>query len=250
MIHTATLPSPVESSLASPQHHCHSHTRSNSCESLLFTPPLSPTEEQLLAFLIPDIEPSELAAYLSAPTTPALSDVSCLVAKSVASTTSSSDRVAGISRAPVEVVYPSPVCAAAAAAVVALDCLDAHPLSFDATSTEMPPTPDQSFGQDFSRFGGSSLHRKRCSSYAFSSAEDDDSDNIHDLSEYSSQVFVMSSRHPRKRLMLEQPFTIPDDNDVFGFQDNLVQSSLENKIGELDVTTDLSNTLAFDLVLV
>ncbi|KAF9908707.1 hypothetical protein BX616_000057 [Lobosporangium transversale] len=205
------------------------HSRTNS-ESFLFTPPLSPTEQQLLEFLIPDIEPSELAAYLSAPTTPVLSDVSCLIGQSPVLAEEHPMSSAYVNN--LETVYPSPVCAAAAATVVALDRLDGgdvYPmLSTSPTSLQMD----------------SMLHakKKRCSTYAFLGSEDEENcDGSSDFS--SSPVYVMSSRNSRKRLMLEQAFVSPDDEESCYAQ--IFQGTSSN-----DSTSDLSTTLAFDLVLV
>ncbi|KAI1304864.1 hypothetical protein EDD11_005037 [Mortierella claussenii] len=240
---TQSLASPYTPSLPYSRHiksHHNSsalHSRTNS-ESLLFTPPLSPTEEQLLAFLIPDIEPSELAAYLSAPSTPILSDVSCLINKSVGLAQDHSPKIPSSHISTVEAVYPSPVCAAAAATVVALDRLDGdiYPtLSF---------SPSESHVDSMTR-----VQRKRCSTYAFMGSEDEDEDSDEPSDFPSGPVYVMSSRHTRKRLMLEQAFVSPDDDEDCS-QSCYAQLFQDTCSNEMDSTSDLSSTLAFDLVLV
>ncbi|KAG0049795.1 hypothetical protein BGZ83_005382 [Gryganskiella cystojenkinii] len=218
------------------------HSRNSSESSLLFTPPLSPTEEQLLAFLIPDIEPSELAAYLSAPTTPILSDVSCLIGKSTKNSRSPSSFHSTMLE--VETVYPSPVCAAAAATVVALDRLDSQSVE---TACDVYALP--ALGRN-----------KRCSTYAFMEADHDlqtkeIDEEIIPESDFSSPVYVMSSRNTRKRLMLEQPFVHPDDDDEESQQQQNCYAQLFHGASSSDddndsLTQDLSETLAFDLILV
>ncbi|KAF9116398.1 hypothetical protein BGX27_002783 [Mortierella sp. AM989] len=210
------------------------HNRTNS-ESLLFTPPLSPTEEQLLAFLIPDIEPSELAAYLSAPATPILSDVSCLIGNN--SSVAEDHCNSGSSQFDAEAVYPSPVCAAAAATVVALDRLDGGFYSTMTTST----TENHNSTSQF--------RKKRCSTYAFMGSEDEDEDSDVSSDFPSCPVYVMSSRNTRKRLMLEQAFVSPDDDEDCS-QSCYAQLFQGASSDEIDSTSDLTSTLAFDLVLV
>ncbi|KAF9911555.1 hypothetical protein EC991_003019 [Linnemannia zychae] len=209
------------------------HSRSSS-ESLLFTPPLSPTEEQLLAFLIPDIEPSELAAYLSAPATPILSDVSCLIGKNLSISQQESCYN-------IEAVYPSPVCAAAAATVVAIDRLDAEP--FPSLSVS-PSTTTVSFRSQSSLTNS----KKRTSTYAFVESDDEDKEEM-PLPDFNSPtVYVMSSRNTRKRLMLEQAFVSPDeeeDSSINCYSQIFHGASSD----ELDMTSELSSTLAYDLVL-
>ncbi|KAG0204273.1 hypothetical protein BGX28_003733 [Mortierella sp. GBA30] len=218
-------------------HHRHGRTES---ESLLFTPPLSPTEEQLLAFLIPDIEPSELAVYLSAPATPVLSDVSCLIGKSLTVSERQSDSLPSTA---VEAVYPSPVCAAAAATVVAMDRLDVdiYPsLSYSPSSPAAAEADDHAFVTMQSR-------KKRSSTFAF---EDEDEDEREKISQIDSPVYVMSNRYTRKRLMLEQAFVIPDDDDKEeDIQDCYAQLFHGASSDEPDSTLDLSSNLAYDLVL-
>jgi len=213
----------------------HSRSSSYSTESLLYTPPLSPTEEQLLAFLIPDIEPSELAAYLSAPSTPILSDVSCLIEKSFSSVS------APISS---ETVYPSPVCAAAAATVVAVDRLDIKSYPTLGSSPTNTSSIYDYRSHDISR------SRKRCSTYAFMSADEDEEEENEKTEFFSSPVFVMSSRNTRKRLMLEQAFVSPDDEEEVSPQDCYAQlfSGVSSALVQ-DCTNELSSNLAFDLVL-
>ncbi|KAG0366103.1 hypothetical protein BC939DRAFT_467891 [Gamsiella multidivaricata] len=223
-------------------HHHHSstttgayHSRTNS-ESLLFTPPLSPTEEQLLAFLIPDIEPSELAAYLSAPATPILSDVSCLIGRSlpVADDHHSSDA----SSPHAEAVYPSPVCAAAAATVVALDRLD---------SCIYPslPCPPEDHSNSVAHY-----KKKRCSTYAFMGSDDEEEEEREEPLDFlCSPVYVMSSRNTRKRLMLEQAFVSPDDEEDCSSQNCYAQIFQGASSEEVDSASDLFSTLAFDLVM-
>ncbi|KAF9124145.1 hypothetical protein BGW39_008423 [Mortierella sp. 14UC] len=212
------------------------HSRSSS-ESLLFTPPLSPTEEQLLAFLIPDIEPSELAAYLSAPATPILSDVSCLIGKNLS--VSQQESCYNI-----EAVYPSPVCAAAAATVVAIDRLDAEPfpslsVSPSATTTAVSFRPQSSFANS----------KKRTSMYAFVESDDEDKEEM-PLPDFNSPtVYVMSSRNTRKRLMLEQAFVSPDEEEDNSINNCYSQIFHGASSDELDMTSELSSTLAYDLVL-
>ncbi|KAF9956351.1 hypothetical protein BGZ72_002830 [Mortierella alpina] len=214
------------------------HTRTNS-ESLLFTPPLSPTEEQLLAFLIPDIEPSELAAYLSAPSTPILSDVSCLIGKSLTVSERQSD---SLPSSAVEAVYPSPVCAAAAATVVAMDRLDAtHYPSLSYSSSPMTPLVESD-----TAFATTQSKKKRSSTYAFMGSEDEEEERDQS-SEFYSPVYVMSSRYTRKRLMLEQAFIIPDEEE--DNQDCYAELFHGASSDDLDSTVDLSSNLAFDLVL-
>ncbi|KAF9309020.1 hypothetical protein BG003_010297 [Podila horticola] len=225
--------------LLSPQSPQYSHSRSSSysTESLLYTPPLSPTEEQLLAFLIPDIEPSELAAYLSAPSTPILSDVSCLIEKSYSSVSDSHDSVS------IEAVYPSPVCAAAAATVVAVDRLDikSYPTLGSSPTTSI---------YDYRSAHDTSRSRKRCSTYAFMSADEDEEEEDEKTEFFSSPVFVMSSRNTRKRLMLEQAFVSPDEEEDNSPQDCYAQlfSGVSSAMVQ-DCTNELSSNLAFDLVL-
>ncbi|KAF9934521.1 hypothetical protein FBU30_001662 [Linnemannia zychae] len=212
------------------------HTRSSS-ESLLFTPPLSPTEEQLLAFLIPDIEPAELAAYLSAPTTPVLSDVSCLIGKNIP--VSQQESCYNI-----EAVYPSPVCAAAAATVVAMDRLDAEPFpSLSVSPSEMSTT---AFTGSQSSLTNS---KKRTSMYAFVGSDDEEDKEEMPLPDFSSSpVYVMSSRNTRKRLMLEQAFVSPDEEED-NSSTNCYSQIFGTSSDELDMTSDLSGALAYDLVL-
>ncbi|KAG0318823.1 hypothetical protein BGZ99_005445 [Dissophora globulifera] len=231
-----SLSSPCASSLTSSPLSVASHSRSNS-ESLLFTPPLSPTEEQLLAFLIPDIEPSELAAYLSAPTTPVLSDVSCLIGKSIAvADERHASSTSALSNA--EAVYPSPVCAAAAATVVALDRLDTE--IYTALSS-LPSTPRDAM------MDGT---KKRCSTYAFMDLEDDDEERQEQPAfATSGPVYVMSSRNTRKRLMLEQAFVSPDEEEDCNATQSCYAQLFQGS-EDIDLTSDLSSTLAFDLVLV
>ncbi|KAF9999119.1 hypothetical protein BGZ80_005300 [Entomortierella chlamydospora] len=217
-----------------PRHSNGYHNRTTS-ESILFTPPLSPTEEQLLAFLIPDIEPSELAAYLSAPSTPILSDVSCLIGNN---TPIAEDHCSSNSqRFDAEAVYPSPVCAAAAATVVAIDRLDGgfHP-------TVVSSTPESENLNSMSQF-----RKKRCSTYAFMSSDDEDEESVASSDFPSCPVYVMSSRNTRKRLMLEQAFVSPDDEDYN--QNCYAQLFQGASSDEMDSTSDLTSTLAFDLVL-
>lgn len=215
------------------------HSRTNS-ESLLFTPPLSPTEEQLLAFLIPDIEPSELAAYLSAPSTPILSDVSCLIGKSLTVSERQSD---SLPSSAVEAVYPSPVCAAAAATVVAMDRLDtAHYPSLSYSTSPMTPSVES----DAHAFATTQSKKKRSSTYAFMGSEDEEEERD-ESSEFYSPVYVMSSRYTRKRLMLEQAFVIPDEEE--DNQDCYAELFHGTSSDDLDSTVDLSSNLAFDLVL-
>ncbi|KAF9430403.1 hypothetical protein BGZ76_000850 [Entomortierella beljakovae] len=202
------------------------HNRTSS-ESLLFTPPLSPTEEQLLAFLIPDIEPSELAAYLSAPATPILSDVSCLIGNNtVGEDHCTSNRQEFDAMA----VYPSPVCAAAAATVVAIDRLNGN---------HYPESE---------AFNSMSLARKkRCSTYAFMDSEDE-SDDCDMSSDFPScPVYVLSSRNTRKRLMLEQAFVSPDDEEEC-IQTCYAQLFQGASSDEIDLACDLTNAMSFDLV--
>lgn len=222
---------------------CHSRTTS---ESLLFTPPLSPTEEQLLALLIPDIEPAELAAYLSAPTTPVLSDVSCLIGGNISVVDNHESHKNSMS-SDVEAVYPSPVCAAAAATVVALDRLDTE--SFSSYTSFVTESEDRSHMIQ--------SKKKRCSMYAFIGSDDEeDQEESSDVSSSSSSmspspngpVYVMSSRNTRKRLMLEQPFVSPDDED--DSQNCYAQLFQGTSLNEVDSTSCLTSTLAFDLVLV
>ncbi|KAK3828197.1 MAG: hypothetical protein J3Q66DRAFT_363360 [Benniella sp.] len=228
---------------------CHSRTTS---ESLLFTPPLSPTEEQLLALLIPDIEPAELAAYLSAPTTPILSDVSCLIGENIPAVDES--HCPSSSSCDVEAVYPSPVCAAAAATVVALDRLDTDPFTSFASS----------FVAESEDFNSSMTQskKKRSSMYAFFGSDDEeDQAEPSDMSLSSPMssmsaspngpVYVMSSRNTRKRLMLEQPFVSPDDEDDYS-QNCYAQlfHGPTTLLNNMDSTSGLSSSLAFDLVLV
>ncbi|KAG0039369.1 hypothetical protein BGZ82_008591 [Podila clonocystis] len=222
----------------SPQYSSHSRSSSYSTESLLYTPPLSPTEEQLLAFLIPDIEPSELAAYLSAPSTPILSDVSCLIEKSHSSVADSHDSVS------IETVYPSPVCAAAAATVVAVDRLDIKPYP------TLGSSPTTSSIYDYRSAPDTSRSRKRCSTYAFMSADEDEEEVDEKTEFFSSPVFVMSSRNTRKRLMLEQAFVSPDEEEELSPQDCYAQlfSGVSSAMVQ-DCTNELSSNLAFDLVL-
>ncbi|KAG0347679.1 hypothetical protein BG005_011950 [Podila minutissima] len=221
----------------SPQYSSHSRSSSYSTESLLYTPPLSPTEEQLLAFLIPDIEPSELAAYLSAPSTPILSDVSCLIEKSYSSVSDSHDAVS------IETVYPSPVCAAAAATVVAVDRLDIK------SYPTLGSSPTTSSIYDYRPLPDTSRSRKRCSTYAFMSADEDEEEEDEKTEFFSSPVFVMSSRNTRKRLMLEQAFVSPDEEEDLS-QDCYAQlfSGVSSAMVQ-DCTNELSSNLAFDLVL-
>ncbi|KAF9982027.1 hypothetical protein BGZ65_003331 [Modicella reniformis] len=231
------------------------HGRSTS-DSLLFTPPLSPTEEQLLAFLIPDIEPSELAAYLSAPTTPVLSDVSCLIGGNISVVDNRESSKTSSTHSDAEAVYPSPVCAAAAATVVALDRLDKELYSTLPCFASEP--------QDHTSFM-IQTKKKRCSMYAFMDSEDEeDQEESSDLSSLSSSpmlsssmslsslsngpVYVMSSRNTRKRLMLEQPFFSPDDED--DYSQSYPQLFHGSSLDEMDTTSGLTNTLALDLVLV
>ncbi|KAF8980059.1 hypothetical protein BGZ46_004687 [Entomortierella lignicola] len=210
------------------------HSRTSS-ESLLFTPPLSPTEEQLLAFLIPDIEPSELAVYLSAPSTPVLSDVSCLIGNN---TSVAEDRCSsGSSQFDAEAVYPSPVCAAAAATVVAIDRLDG---GFYPTLGSSPSENLNSLSQ---------YKKKRCSTYAFMGSEDEEEESVASSDFPSCPVYVMSSRNSRKRLMLEQAFVSPDDDESYD-QSCYAQLFQGASSDEIDTTSDLTSTLAFDLVLV
>jgi hypothetical protein len=218
------------------------HSRSSSESSLLFTPPLSPTEEQLLAFLIPDIEPSELAAYLSAPTTPILSDVSCLIGKNTKSSQSQAFSSFYSTLLEVEAVYPSPVCAAAAATVVALDRLDSQSVG-PAISCNVYDLPVQG-------------RHKRCSTYAFMEADQETKEIDEETSEsdFSTPVYVMSSRNTRKRLMLEQAFVHPEDDDEESQQQNcyaqLFQGTASLDDDTNSSTQDLSAALAFDLILV
>ncbi|KAF9098749.1 hypothetical protein BGX23_005324 [Mortierella sp. AD031] len=223
------------------------HSRSSS-ESLLFTPPLSPTEEQLLAFLIPDIEPSELAAYLSAPATPILSDVSCLIGKNVSSVSQTESE----SCYNIEAVYPSPVCAAAAATVVAMDRLDCDPFPSLSVSPSATATSTTVVASAVSIRTQSSMAnpKKRSSMYAFVGSDDEEDKEEMPLPDYSSNptVYVMSSRNTRKRLMLEQAFVSPDeeeDSNVNCYSQIFHGASSD----ELDMTSELSSTLAFDLVL-
>ncbi|KAF9428068.1 hypothetical protein BGZ94_003470 [Podila epigama] len=240
------------SSLSSSFSHCHSRSNStSSTDSLLYTPPLSPTEEQLLAFLIPDIEPAELAAYLSAPTTPVLNDVSCLIEQSYSSVSDSTHNT--LSSA--ETVYPSPVCAAAAATVVAVDRLDAKAYP----SLGSSPSSYDYHTNTNTLFESSSLarSRKRCSTYAFMD-DDDQEDALAQEAEktefLSTPVFVMSSRNTRKRLMLEQAFVSPDDESDELALNNISQDCYDHLFNGVsisqDSTLELSNNLAFDLVLV
>ncbi|KAF9298004.1 hypothetical protein BGZ88_008333 [Linnemannia elongata] len=226
------------------------HSRSSS-ESLLFTPPLSPTEEQLLAFLIPDIEPSELAAYLSAPATPILSDVSCLIGKNLSSVNQQEQE----SCYNIEAVYPSPVCAAAAATVVAIDRLDAEPfptLSVSPSTNAMATTTSTaaSFRSLQSALTNS---KKRSSMYAFVGSDDEeDKEEMPLPTDFTSSptVYVMSSRNTRKRLMLEQAFVSPDEEDDNNSVNNCYSQIFHGASSdELDMTTELSSTLAYDLVL-
>ncbi|KAF8932114.1 hypothetical protein EDD21DRAFT_370557 [Dissophora ornata] len=224
-------------SLSSPQTYspkptgaCHSRTSS---ESLLFTPPLSPTEEQLLAFLIPDIEPSELAAYLSAPTTPVLSDVSCLIGKGLRVPEEPHSR--STSYLNVEAVYPSPVCAAAAATVVALDRLD----------TDFYPVMSSSPSElEYQVDSLMQFKKKRCSTYAFMGSEDEDEDREEASDDSDSPVYVMSSRNTRKRLMLEQAFVSPDDDEDCS-QSCYAQLFQGTSSDDIDLAADLTSTLAF-----
>ncbi|KAF9974776.1 hypothetical protein BGZ73_001770 [Actinomortierella ambigua] len=248
-------------------------------ESLLFTPPLSPTEEQLLAFLIPDIDPRELAAYLSNPSSPTVSTdvVSGLLIDTKASSSSSSNiylqspsdeyHSSTLGKAEAGLVpYPSPVCQAAAATVVAFDRLDAVHTSY------------------------TSVHsRKRCSTYAFDDEEFDSNEDQDDQSmmmmndpyhdDASSCSFVMSSQNTRKRLLLEQPFVSPDedliDESLASFPATPATTMITNttctsmidqddgyahlfdgaaSVADQDVSVvpsmDLSSPIAFDLVLV
>ncbi|KAF9185567.1 hypothetical protein BGZ51_002551 [Haplosporangium sp. Z 767] len=213
------------------------HSRSNS-ESLTFTPPLSPTEEQLLAFLIPDIEPSELAAYLSAPATPILSDVSCLIAQSGHSGSDSNTS----SESRIETVYPSPVCAAAAATVVAINRLDSG--IYPSMSCDMVSS-NESMNNTMTSIQSK---KKRSSVYAFMDSEDEE-EEAEESDEFASPVYVMSTRNTRKRLMLEQAFVSPDEQEdhTQNCYAQIFQGALSN---ELDTTLDLSSTLAYDLVLV
>ncbi|KAF9148803.1 hypothetical protein BG015_009449 [Linnemannia schmuckeri] len=226
------------------------HSRSSS-ESLLFTPPLSPTEEQLLAFLIPDIEPSELAAYLSAPATPILSDVSCLIGKNLSSVSQQEHE----SCYNIEAVYPSPVCAAAAATVVAIDRLDAEPfptlsVSPSATAVATTATTTASFRPLQSSLTNS---KKRSSMYAFVGSDDEeDKEEMPLATDFTSTptVYVMSSRHTRKRLMLEQAFVSPDEEEDNNSINNCYSQIFHGASSdELDMTSQLSSTLAYDLVL-
>ncbi|KAF9165517.1 hypothetical protein DFQ27_001713 [Actinomortierella ambigua] len=264
-------------------------------ESLLFTPPLSPTEEQLLAFLIPDIDPRELAAYLSNPSSPTVSTdvVSGLLIDTKASSSSSSSssgayllspsseyHSSSLGKTDVELApYPSPVCQAAAATVVAFDRLDAVHSSYNLIQS-----------------------RKRCSTYAFDDEDEDDqilfhpnNTNInedqsmmmmndsyhrhhhHDDDAMSSCSFVMSSQNTRKRLLLEQAFVSPDedlldDPSLASFPSTPATTMITNSsmieqddgyahlfdgaasVADQDVSVvpsmDLSSPIAFDLVLV
>ncbi|KAG0380441.1 hypothetical protein BGX24_008227 [Mortierella sp. AD032] len=240
-IHLSPMASPCDSysytrSVNTPSNNNNKYHSRSSSESLLFTPPLSPTEEQLLAFLIPDIEPSELAAYLSAPATPILSDVSCLIGKNVSISQQESCYN-------IEAVYPSPVCAAAAATVVAIDRLDAEPfpsLSVSPSATAVTATTAFSF-----RPQSSLTHsNKRSSMYAFES-DDEDKEEM-PLPDFNSPtVYVMSSRNTRKRLMLEQAFVSPDDEE-----DNSINNCYSQIFhGASSDELELSSTLAYDLVL-
>ncbi|KAG0330437.1 hypothetical protein BG004_002100 [Podila humilis] len=262
----------------------YSHSRSSSYESLLYTPPLSPTEEQLLAFLIPDIEPSELAAYLSTPSTPILSDVSCLIEKSfssVSDSTHNNNDNDSFSRATAaaEAVYPSPVCAAAAATVVAVDGLDkkSYPTTLGSCPS-YPSYPSSIYNYRFPTDTSSLVRsRKRCSTYAFLSdnedeEEEDQEEVVNKINKHafekteflSSPVFVMSSRNTRKRLMLEQAFVSPDEEEVFVTSEQNVEVDIQVAAGQdcyaqlfngvtsmiaQDCATELSSNLAFDLVL-
>lgn len=223
------------------------HSRTSS-ESLLFTPPLSPTEEQLLAFLIPDIEPSELAAYLSAPATPILSDVSCLIGRNLSSLNQQEQE----SCYNIEAVYPSPVCAAAAATVVAIDRLDAEPfptlsVSPSTTAVATSTTNAVSFRSLQSSLTNS---KKRSSMYAFVGSDDEDKEEMPLPTDFTSSptVYVMSSRNTRKRLMLEQAFVSPDEEEDNN-STNCYSQIFHGASDELDMTTELSSTLAYDLVL-
>ncbi|KAG0317454.1 hypothetical protein BGZ97_005380 [Linnemannia gamsii] len=218
------------------------HSRSSS-ESLLFTPPLSPTEEQLLAFLIPDIEPSELAAYLSAPATPILSDVSCLIGKNLSSLSQQESE----SCYNIEAVYPSPVCAAAAATVVAIDRLDAEPFP----SLSVSPSATTTTAVSFRPLQSLTNSKKRSSMYAFVGSDDEeDKEEMPLPTDFtsSSTVYVMSSRNTRKRLMLEQAFVSPDDEEDSSI--NCYSQIFHGASSdESDMTSELSSTLAYDLVL-
>ncbi|GJJ71095.1 hypothetical protein EMPS_03445 [Entomortierella parvispora] len=235
---TIMMPPSPATSISSQSYRGH-HSR-NSSESLLFTPPLSPTEEQLLAFLIPDIEPSELAAYLSAPSTPLMSDVSCLIGKNTIKQAQAPSFYSTLLEA--ETVYPSPVCAAAAATVVALDRLDSHDVQ--------PMVSHDVFSAPALR-----KSNKRCSTFAFMDADHDqetkemDEASSDDFS--ASPVYVMSSRNTRKRLMLEQAFVSPEDNEES--HQNCYAQLFQGATSEdetTDLSQDLSETLAFDLILV
>jgi len=224
------------------------HSRSSS-ESLLFTPPLSPTEEQLLAFLIPDIEPSELAAYLSAPATPILSDVSCLIGKNLSSVSQTE------SCYNIEAVYPSPVCAAAAATVVAMDRLDCEPfpsLSVSPSTTASSAIVTPTAGDSFHAYSSLTNSKKRSSMYAFVGSDDEEDKEEMPLPDFASSptVYVMSSRNTRKRLMLEQAFVSPDEEEDNSPSSCYSQIFHGASSDELDMTSELSSTLAFDLVLV
>jgi hypothetical protein len=219
------------------------HSRSSS-ESLLFTPPLSPTEEQLLAFLIPDIEPSELAAYLSAPATPILSDVSCLIGKNLSSLSQQESE----SCYNIEAVYPSPVCAAAAATVVAIDRLDAEPFP----SLSVSPSATTTTAISFRPLQSFTNSKKRSSMYAFVGSDDEeDKEEMPLPTDFTSNptVYVMSSRNTRKRLMLEQAFVSPDeeeDNSSINCYSQIFHGASSD---ESDMTSELTSTLAYDLVL-
>ncbi|KAG0240542.1 hypothetical protein BGW41_006937 [Actinomortierella wolfii] len=241
-------------------------------ESLLFTPPLSPTEEQLLAFLIPDIDPRELAAYLSNPSSPTVSTdvVSGLLIDTKASSVSSSSDAylmtpssdyhasATLGKDVADLVpYPSPVCQAAATVV--------------ASSSTTPYTSSRSSFTDMQS-------RKRCSTYAFDEDEiqnENASTDDHDF-DSDSCSFVMSSQNTRKRLLLEQPFFSPDE-DLLDEHTALTSNATTTttitttttaieqdgyahlfdgaaSVADQDVSVvpsmDLSSPIAFDLVLV
>ncbi|KAG9060805.1 hypothetical protein KI688_008833 [Linnemannia hyalina] len=224
------------------------HSRSSS-ESLLFTPPLSPTEEQLLAFLIPDIEPSELAAYLSAPATPILSDVSCLIGKNLSSMNHEDQE----SCYNIEAVYPSPVCAAAAATVAALhrNAKSFPALSVSPSATAVATTTTTTLS--FRPLQSLTNSKKRSSMYAFVGSDDEeDKEEMPLPTDFTSSptVYVMSSRNTRKRLMLEQAFVSPDEEEDNNSINNCYSQIFHGASSdELDMTTELSSTLAYDLVL-
>src|SRR5690606_1604339 len=158
--------------------------------------------EQLLSFLIPELNRSELSVYLSAPPTPLLLSDSNLI-HSLDNTTKNSTPTISTSRSSsCSNLLASPVCAAAAA--VALT----HSNSFKNAAQQASNQYDvNNTNNDIS------INKKRCSTYAFL-GDDEEFDLEKDDDEYKNPVFVMSCRNTRKRLMLEQPFIVPDEDDI------------------------------------